>query len=107
MITARLSGYQYKPRIAQTYNSKLLLKLARFTKKLAGARVWWEDKKMAPGVQSSPGPGSGDVVEQESPSLIREGYHLSVLVVTSGEWARKVNRGLGLSIYGRLVGVLN
>ena len=49
---------------------------------LAGAHVWWEDKKMAPGVRRSPGPGSGDVVEQDSPSLIREGYHLSVLVVT-------------------------
>jgi hypothetical protein len=31
---------------------------------------------MAPGVERSPGPGSGDVVEQDSPSLIRESITL-------------------------------
>ena len=65
-------GQQYTTQNSQTYNEKDLLNLTEYQKTLAGAHVWWEDKKMAPGVEARRGRDQGNVVEQESPSLIRE-----------------------------------
>jgi len=63
---------EYTPQNGKPYNKKHLFNLTEYQKILAGAHVWWEDKKMAPGVEARRGRDQGNVVEQESPSLIRE-----------------------------------